>query len=174
MSYVRLVIDSDGTALDFKSECPLSMGGLDAASNFAAYIDGLTGGNNIGADLAFKVGATKAAATMTVSAGGSGNNETCIIAGVTFTAKSTGASVNEFNVSATAATQASNMAAAFNASTNLAGIVVASAALGVVTLTAVVPGLIGNGLVASDALANVVTVSFAGALDGTAYNIALS
>jgi len=66
------------------------------------------------------------------------------------------------------------MAAAFNASANLAGIVTASSLQGVVTITSVLPGLVGNGLVASDALANVATVSFAGGSNGTQYVIDLS
>lgn len=173
MSLVRLVIDSNGTAADFKSQCPLAAGGHEAATSFGNYIDGLNGGELIGADLAFKVGAVQSTATLTVSSTGSVNNETCVIANVTFTAKTSGATGNQFNISATPATQAANMAAAINASANLTGIVTAAAVLGVVTLTAVVPGLLGNGLQISEALTNVALVSFASGDDGTAYNISL-
>jgi hypothetical protein len=172
-SFQRLIINYSGTANDFKSVCPLSMGGLDAASNFSEFITALTGGNQM-ADLDFQVGAVKATGTLTVAAGGSANNETCSICNVTFTAKTSGATGNQFNISATAATQATNMAAAINASADLAGKVTASALNGVVTLTAVVPGLIGNGMqLSAGTLANVTLGAFANGADGTAYSIDL-
>lgn len=173
MSFTRLVIDSNGTSDDFKSQCNLAPGGLPAANNFADYIGGLIGGNLMGADLSFKVGAVKATATLTVSSTGSANDETCSICNVTFTAKTSGATGNQFNISSTPATQAANMAAAFNASANLAGKVVAEANGAVVTLTAVVPGLIGNALQISEALSNVALSAFANGSDGTAYDIDL-
>lgn len=172
MSLVRLIIDSDGTALDFKSECPLAMGGLDAANSFANYIAGLIGGNNIGASLAFKVGAVQAAGTITQASTGAANGQTGTICGVTFTARTSGATGNEWDRDNDVSISAANLAVAINASEDLAGIVTASASEGVVTLTAVVPGLIGNGLVmASVNWANTTVVSFADGTDGTAYNI---
>lgn len=173
MSLVRLVIDSSGSKADFQSECDLSMGGLDAANNFASYIAGLAGGVNIGANLAFKVGAVAAAGTLTVSAGGSVADETCSILNVTLTAKASSTANNEFSISATAATQAAAMAAAINASTSLAGKVTATSLLGVVTITAVVPGLSGNGMQLSESLTNVAASAFAAGTDGTAYSITL-
>jgi len=112
-------------------------------------------------------GAIQATATLTVSSTGSVNNETCIIANVTFTGKTSGATGNQFNISATAATQAANMASAINASSNLTNIVTAAAVLGVVTLTSVVPGKLGNGLQLSEDLTNVALVAFASGSEGT-------
>lgn len=173
-SLTRLVINSNGTALDFKSQCDLSPGGLPAVNNFVDYVAGLAGGQRIGAQMAFKVGAVQAAGTLTVATGGSANNETCSICNVTLTGKTSSTANNEFSVSATAATQATNMAAAINASTSLAGKVTASALLGVVTITAVVPGLAGNGLqLSAGTLANVTLGAFASGTDGTAYTIDL-
>ncbi len=174
MSLVRLVIDSNGTTDDFKSQCNLAPGGFPAANNFANYIGGLIGGSIIGADLAFQVGAVQAAGTLTVATGGSTNNQACTIANVTLTAKTSSTANNEFSISATAATQAANMAAAINASTTLAGIVTATSALGVVTITSVVPGLLGNGIqLSAGNLANTTAGAFAGGLNGTAYSISL-
>ena len=173
-SLQRLVITSNGTAADFKAQCNLAPLGLPAVNNIVDYFAGLAGGNVAGASLAWKVGAVQATATLTVAAGGSSDSETCSICNVTFTAKTSGATGNQFNISATAATQAANMAAAFNASSNLTGKVTASAALGVVTLTSVVPGLIGNALQISESLSNVTLSSFAGGDDGTAYTISLA
>ncbi len=173
-SLQRLVITSNGTALDFISNCALQPLGLPAINNFANYIQGVTGGNEPGASFAFKVGAVQAAGLLTVSAGGSTNDETCLIANVTLTAKTSSTANNEFSISATAATQAANMAAAINASTTLAGIVTATSSLGVVTITSVVPGLLGNGLQLSESLTNCAATAFAGGTDGTAYNISLA
>lgn len=171
-SYVRLVIDSNGTSDDFKSQSNLAPLAQAALVNFANYINGLAGGAMIGADLFFKVGAVKASGTITTASTGSTATQTMTIAGVTLTAVASGATNNQFNVSTTPGTQATNIAAAINASTTLAGRVTATAALGVVTVTAEVPGLIGNGLVMANVnLANVTVVNFANGLDGTAYSI---
>lgn len=126
-----------------------------------------------GALLELNTGAAKATATLTVSSTGSSADETVTIANVVFTAKASGATGNQFNVSTTPATQAASMAAAINASPDLAGIVTAEAALGVVTLTAVVPGALGNGLQISEALTNVALAAFSGGSDGSSYSIDL-
>jgi hypothetical protein len=174
-SLQRLIITSNGTTADFKSQCDLAMGGLDATTNFAAYIDGLAGGNMLGASLEFQVGAVQATATIT-STGTAANNQTMTLANQTITAKTSGAVAadGEFNISGTVATQAASIAAAINAMPELVGIVTAAANLGVVTVTSVVPGLIGNGLQIVDVdLANVAVAAFAGGTDGTAYTIDL-
>jgi hypothetical protein len=173
MSLQRLIINSDLSAVGFKSVCDLSPLQLPAANNFADYIAGLCGGNYM-ALLSFQVGAVQAAGLLTVSAGGSANNETCTVCNVTLTGKTSSTANNEFTVSATAATQATNMAACINASTSLAGKVTATAALGVVTITSVVPGLVGNGLqLSAGTLANVAATAFAGGDDGTSYSVDL-
>jgi hypothetical protein len=173
-SLQRLVITTPGTADDFKSECDLAPGQLVAMNNFISYLGGVAGGAIQGASLAFNVGAVQATGTLTVAAGGSANDQTCSVCNVTFTAKTSGATGNQFNISATAATQATNMAAAFNASANLAGKVTAVAVDGVVTITSVVPGLMGNGLgLSAGTLANVTLGAFANGTDGTSYTLDL-
>lgn len=173
-SLVRLVLTSGGTAADFKSECPLAVGGRDAINNFMDYVGGSVGGNVNGVSYAFKVGAVQSAGTLTVATGGSVNDQACTILNVTLTGKTSSTANNEFSISATAATQATNMATAINASTSLAGKVTASALNGVVTITSVVPGLMSNGLqLSAGNLANVTAGAFAGGLDGTAYNVDL-
>lgn len=174
MSLQRLIINTPSlTANDFKSICPLDMGGLPAMNDFIAFLSGsVTGAGQGPALYSFNIGAVQAAGTITVATGGSANNETMTICGVTFTAKTSGATGNQFNISATAATQAANMVTAINAATSLSGIVTASRVGAVVTLTAVAPGKIGNGLVMANVnLANVTVVSFTGGSDGTAYSV---
>jgi hypothetical protein len=168
-SFQRLVIETTGTVADFKSVCDLAPGQLPALQNFENYIGSVSGGNNV-AKLFFKVGAVKATATMT-STGAATAAETFTLCNVVFTARASGATGNEFNLSATPATQATNIAAAINASSNLTGIVSATSSLGVVTITAIVPGLLGNGFQLSEALTNVTASAFAGGTDGTAYTL---
>lgn len=120
----------------------------------SSYFAAIAGGVYAGA-MVETTGAVQSQATLTVSAGGSSNGETMSLANVTFTAETSGATGNQFNISATAATQAANMVAAFNASPDLAGIVTASNVLGVITLTAVAPGTVGNGIQLSESLSNV-------------------
>lgn len=172
-SLVRIVLTSNGTAADFKSQCNLAPGGLDANQSFENYIGGLSGGNVPGASLAFQVGATKAYATFTFSSTGPTNGQTCTICGVTFTAVTSDATGDQFNINATPATVAANLASAINAAASMAGIVTASSSGAVTTLTAVVPGKMGNGLVCANVnLSNTVVASFAAsaAVDGTAYS----
>lgn len=172
MSYQRIVINTPITADDFKSICPLAALGLPALQSLEQYFAMLQGGLQSTTSLKVLVGAVQAAGTFTFSSTGPANDETCIVAGVTFTAKTSGATGNQFNISATPATVASNFAAAVNASSSLSGIVTASALLGVVTLTAVVPGLVGNGLYCSaGTLSNTVVVTPAGGSDGTEYSL---
>ncbi len=175
MSLQRLIINSDLSTVGFQSVCDLSMGGLDAANNFSNYISGLLGGNYM-ALLSFAVGAVQASGTITVATTGPTNGQTCTIAGVTFTAKTSGAvpANSEFNISATPATVATSLALAINSTVSLSGVVSATSALGVVTVTAAVPGTVGNGIVIANVnLSNTTFVTLAGGDNGTAYSIDL-
>lgn len=168
----RIVLSSSLSEAGFKSVVDLAPGKFEAVNNLQKFLGGMLGGSYDGS-LSVVVGSAKAAATLT-STGSATNNQTCTICNVTFTAKSSGATGNQFNVSGTVATQAANIAAAVNASADLAGLVVATSALGVVTLTAVVPGLAGNGLQLSvGTLSNVTASAFASGMDGTSYSFAM-
>jgi hypothetical protein len=87
----------------------------------------------------------------------------------TLTAKTSGAVAanGEFNISGTVGTQAANIAAAINAVAALSGVVTATASLGVVTVSAVAPGIVGNGLQISENLTNVSVAAFAGGVNAT-------
>ena len=93
------------------------------------------------------------------------NNETLIINGVTFTAKTSGAVAanGEFDLSATVATQATNLAAAINAvaDTRIAGVVTASSAFGVVTISAVYPSYACLGYSISESMTNTAVTAWA-------------
>lgn len=129
---------------------------------------------NGSADLNWTVntGAVQATATIT-STGSASNGETALVANSTLTAKTSGAvpANGEFNISGTVATQAANIALAINSVAALSSIVTATSALGVVTITAVVPGVMGNGLQISENLSNVTATAFASGSNGTSVNI---
>lgn len=179
-SLQTLIMNLTDSTATFLSYSPLGNTKGDPRTNadaFRNYWKRLAHGDSCGT-FSFYTGAAKGTAVVTVSAGGSMADETMVVCGVTFTAKASGATGNQFNISATAATQATNMVTAFNASTDLTGIVTAANALGVITLSAAVPGKIGNALVVTESLTNVaVTTSFASAAtgsNGTIYTVDLS
>lgn len=71
-------------------------------------------------------------------------DNTLVIAGVTLTAKASPSGQAQFLRSANNTTQAAAIAACINANTDLAGLVTATSALAVVTVTASLPGPLGN------------------------------
>lgn len=173
MSLQRLIINSDLSAAGFSSVCDLSPLQLPAANNFLDYIGGLCGGNYM-ALLSFAVGAVQASGTFTVSAGGSANGQVGTLLNANLSAVTSGAdpALGQFNISATAATQAASMVIAIN--TFIGTKVLASNLLGVVTVVALVPGVVGNGLqISAGNLANVAAGAFASGSDGTAYAVDL-
>lgn len=94
-------------------------------------------------------------------------DNTLTIAGVTLTAKASPSSQSEFLRSANNTTQAAAIAACINAHTSLLGIVTATSSGAVVTITAALPGPLGNlvttvGTVTTLACANATLVGGAG------------
>jgi hypothetical protein len=89
-------------------------------------------------------GLIQAFGTITLAAMVAG--DTITINGVVFTAETSGATGNQFNVGASDTITAANAAKAINASVtaNVLGVVFATSASNVVTITAVQPGLQGN------------------------------
>lgn len=176
MSLQRLIINTgDLTADGFKSVCDLDPGQLPAANNFLNYIGAVTGGNQ-SALLSFNVGAVQAYGTVTFASTGPADTQTGTLFGVTFTAVASGHTTGAANFTRhnTPATVATNFATAVNEYVAFNGMVSAAAVDGVVTVTAAVPGKIGNGLVmASVNWANTTVVSLANGTDGTAYSVDL-
>lgn len=168
MSYQTIILNVPDTKASFASFLNISTGTTPGAheglQGLINYLRAIEGGVKSGSVTLYN-GAVQNTAVLTVSTGGSSNDETMVVCGVTFTAKTSGATGNQFNISATAVTQATNMVTAFNASADLLGIVTASNVAGtsaVVTLTATVPGKFGNALVVTESMTNLaVTTSFA-------------
>lgn len=92
-----------------------------------------------------KVNCVKASGTITFSS--FANNDTFTVHTVVFTAKTSGATgAFQFNLGADDTAAAANAVTAINADTTLDGMVLASSALGVITVEALIPGEIGHGV----------------------------
>ena len=173
MSSLQLLkISSIQSKATIESQINLQGGGTNCLQSYLNYLAGVNGGQ-FQATIYVYVGAVQATATLT-STGSASNGETFSLCNVTFTAKTSGATGNQFNISGTPGTQAANIAAAINGSADLNGIVTATALAGVVTVAAVIPGLLGNGLQISESLTNVTATAFAGGADGDTLTITKS
>lgn len=108
---------------------------------------------------------TMVAATGTItSTGAAVAAETVTVANIVLTAVASGAvpANGEWNVSAVVATQAASIALAINSIATLTNKVTATSNLGIVTVTSVVPGIIGNTIQLSEAATNVTVAAFSG------------
>jgi len=114
------------------------------------YLGALASGNVSGVSGTNKCivgGFTNAYGTITLASTGPVATNTFSLNSVTFTARASGATGNEYNLGGSLAATATNIANAINASTSdkISGVVTASASGAVVTITANAPGKLGNG-----------------------------
>ncbi len=100
---------------------------------------------------------TKSSGTITLT-GLPVADETVTVCGVAFTWKASAANENQVTIGADATASATALKNAINAHSKLAGLVLATSAAGVVTVTCEVPGRIGNLLTLAEASSNL-TVS---------------
>lgn len=108
-------------------------------------LDAINSGSRMGSVAATLDDGDGVKASGTVTFSSLANNDTVTIAGVVFTAKTSGASgANQFNLGADDTAAAVNFIAKVNAHTSLARVLSATSALGVSTITAYMVGLIGN------------------------------
>jgi hypothetical protein len=89
-----------------------------------------------------KINPVKASGTITLSAHVA--TDTVTVNGITFTAVASGATGNQYNIGGSDTITGDNLAAALNANVTLAAMILASNALGVVTISSLHPGAIGN------------------------------
>lgn len=110
------------------------------------YIAGYAAGSGGGGLTVSLSSSALVAASGTITAASVQANDTITINGVVFTAKTTTAGANEFNIGASDTTCAAAIVTSINASTTalIQGFISPSSALGVVTLTAIPAGVVGN------------------------------
>lgn len=114
-----------------------------AGQRLMAYVRAIMAGHR-NAKVQIGTGAVKASGTITLSSHIATNTVT--VNGITFTCVASGATGNQYNVGGDDTATAVNLAAALNANATLDGMIIATSALGVVTLTALFPGEIGNAI----------------------------
>ncbi len=168
-SFVRIIHSVPDSAATMQAKLDID----DAATSYSpAAVESLFTSIVDGAQVSYTkvaTGVIPAYGLVTFSSTGPVNDETMTVANITFTAKasaSTDPADNEFTRSNTPGTDATNLAAAINASPDTVGLVTASAALSVVTITSVVPGVTGNGLDLAEAMTNTAVTAFAHGSDG--------
>jgi|SRR5579863_8660760 len=116
-------------------------------------------------------GPVSASDVFTITASNLSASDTVTIGGIVFTAETSGAVGNQFNVGASALATAQNLAAAINAYVSTATVVSAVATgttTGIVTVTMLMPGLLGNMIPVAKSAANGSwshTTFFVGGLD---------
>lgn len=165
MSYSDIVISSPDSTGSTVADLEASDNET-TANKLVDYVSRIGSGARSAA-VTLRVNAIQAYGLIT-STGSASNGETGTVANITLTAKTSGAVAanGEFNISATPTTQAASMVLAINAVSGLTGLVTATNALGVVTITATVPGIVGNGLDLTEAFSNVTKTAFAHGSDG--------
>jgi hypothetical protein len=169
MANIIIKLTTPLTTDGFKSVCDLAPGQIPAIVNFENYVAALSGGLQSGS-MVFNVGATKASATLT-SYAAANPSETFTLLNIVFTAVDSSPGVNQFVLSSNVTTQATNIKNVINASGSLTGKVTATSLAGVVTITSLVAGSIGNGLMLTRDLTNTSITDFAGGSDGTEYTL---
>ncbi len=125
---------------------PMNTGPHRSFTGLSSYFEAIAGA--VYAGKVHEVTGAVAAYGLITSTGTATDGDTMTVANVTLTAKTTGADYTdgEFDISGTVGTQATNIARAINSTSDFAGIVTATHALGVVTVTADAPGALGNGI----------------------------
>jgi len=175
-----VIIHDKDTAADLQSKNITSVMSKEMqAAQLERLINGLGMGSRIGSlDLTIDDGTAVAASdTLTLTAVSTAA-DTILINGVTLTAVASGAVNNQWNVLATATLQAADIVRAINASTSplVSGQVLATSALGVVTLTSKFLGLAGNAVTTAKGVdaGTVMTFSAARLAGGLASGSSLS
>lgn len=111
---------------------------------------------------------TQTQASATVTNASVSNNDTVTIGNIVYTAKTSGPTGNQWLVGVSDTADAAALVAVLNANTSLSPYIVATSALGVVTLTSVALGALGNLLaLTSSNNTRLAVVGFASGVDAT-------
>jgi phage tail sheath gpL-like len=163
--YQMLVVAQDETSTNVQRDLYAETGYKELAGlKIGNYLKNCISGAHP-AVIQTKINAVKASGTITLSSHVATNTVT--VNGIPFTCVASGATGNQYNVGADDTETAVNLAAALNANTTLDGMLVATSALGVVTVTALVPGELGNAItLAISANGSVSAARMAGGTNG--------
>lgn len=131
----------------------------------ANYFNGLGGGYNKGT-LLVDVASVQASGTVTLASAIA--TDTVTINGVVLTAVSGAPAAGQFDISGTNTAAAVSLVAAVAANATLAGMITATNLLGVVTLTAIQPGTVGNAITLASSNGTRLAVSAARLASGAA------
>lgn len=173
MSLSRFLLNSTRRSATDLDDILRPDAGDDRASvrRIADYFRRMAGNAEAGM-LTVNLGDTAAAATLTFTNDPSAD-ETFTLCNVVLTAKASGASgEEEWNITsggtnaADAAGNAASVAALINGHSVLSLFLSAVSVLGVVTITCLSPGKVGNGLQISDTLTNATSAAFSGGAEG--------
>ena len=126
--------------------------GKEQVQALIGLLEGIQGGV-YNAHLNVKLGCDFASKTGTFT-GDPSADETVTIGGVVFTAKASGATGNQYNIGANVTAHAANLAAAINASSSVNHSILATSALGVITITSKIPGKVGNLITLAESTSN--------------------
>jgi phage tail sheath gpL-like len=167
MSLHRIIVNSPENAASVAEAMSSAADSKVAAARLESYVTALNGGAK-SAYMEVNTGAIRAAGSVTFT-GRPTADQTMLVLNTTLTAKDSGANgTTQFNTSASdVAVTATNLAACINANTTLNKQVSATSAAGVVTITAKVPGVVGNGLQLSEGMDNTTASAFATGSEGT-------
>lgn len=165
---VVLTIESDLSQGELQSRLRVGAAkpreGLQAAK---VFLNGVAAGAHR-AKLSVQTGASAPVqASGTITCASVANNDTIIIGGLTFTAKTSPSGSVEFTRGVSDTADAADLAAKINAHATLSLVVSAAAASGVVTLTALQPGVVGNFIATRQGVGSTMTCAAAALTGGT-------
>lgn len=167
----NIKLTSDCTSADV-TEKMYAQDGRICLNKISTYLLSCAGGSeHVTMELAIAAGV----ATGTVTVAAANVADTVTIDGVVFTAVASGATGNQFNQGGTDTADAASLVSAINANTTLDGRILASNVAGVVTLTALEPGELGNSISLASSNGTRLAVSgaaLAGGTNGTEYSFA--
>ncbi len=157
MSLTRIVINTPDSATSVADHLnPQATSKMQSKLNIGNWFMGMSMGTYPDAtEVQLSTGAVKASGTVTFSSTGPVNDETMVVAGQTITAKTSATPGSlEFTRSNTPSVDATNLAALINSHAAFVGIVTAVAASAIVTISAYVPGTIGNVITLTESMTN--------------------
>lgn len=164
--YNMIVVAHDETATNTERDLIAETGyemlaGLKLKDYFKMITSGIRPGVVQTKSAAVKASGTFTCATLVA-------NDTLTINGIVFTAVGTAATALQFTIGGTPTISAANAVAKINSDTTLDGMIIATSATSVITITALIPGEIGNALtIANSANATASAARLASGTNGT-------